>query len=97
MLTGKQKRYLRSIAHHLNPIFQVGKGGVNDNMIKQINEALEARELIKVAVLNNNFDHIDDVTESLIKGTKAELVQVIGHVIILYKESVNKKEIKLPR
>lgn len=97
MLTGKQKRYLRSLAHHLDPIFQVGKGGVNDNMIKQINEALEKRELIKVTVLNNNFDHLDDVKENLLKGTKAELVQVIGHVIILYKESINKKEIKLPR
>ncbi|KHF31277.1 RNA-binding protein [Anoxybacillus sp. BCO1] len=53
MLTGKQKRFLRSLAHHLTPIFQVGKGGVNDNMIKQIADALEARELIKVSVLKN--------------------------------------------
>ena len=51
MLTGKQKRYLRREAHHLSPIFQVGKGGVNENMVKQISEALEARELIKVSVL----------------------------------------------
>ncbi|WP_116289045.1 ribosome assembly RNA-binding protein YhbY, partial [Klebsiella pneumoniae] len=53
MLTGKQKRFLRAQAHHLSPIFQVGKGGVNDNMVKQISEALEARELLKVSVLQN--------------------------------------------
>jgi len=51
MLTGKQRSYLRSLANSIEPIFQIGKGGINDNMIKQFNEALEARELIKVAVL----------------------------------------------
>lgn len=96
MLTGKQKRFLRSKAHHLNPIFQVGKGGVNENMIKQIGEALEARELIKVSVLQNcEFDR-DEVAESLANGAKAELVQIIGNTIVLYKESVENKQISLP-
>ncbi|EKN64210.1 putative RNA-binding protein, YhbY family [Schinkia azotoformans MEV2011] len=96
MLTGKQKRFLRSKAHHLNPIFQVGKGGVNENMIKQIGEALEARELIKVSVLQNcEFDR-DEVAESLAKGAKAELVQIIGNTIVLYKESIEHKQISLP-
>ncbi len=96
MLTGKQKRLLRSKAHHLNPIFQVGKGGVNENMIKQIGEALEARELIKVSVLQNcEFDR-DEVAESLANGAKAELVQIIGNTIVLYKESVENKQIILP-
>ena len=54
MLTGKQKRYLRSMAHHLDPIFQVGKGGVNDHLIRHIQEAIEVRELIKITVLNNS-------------------------------------------
>ncbi|MGC4375956.1 ribosome assembly RNA-binding protein YhbY [Fictibacillus sp. Mic-4] len=96
MLTGKQKRYLRSEAHHLNPIFQVGKGGVTENMIKQINEALEARELLKVSVLQNCEEDRETVAEALVKGTKAELVQIIGNTIVLYKESVNNKEIELP-
>lgn len=96
MLTGKQKRFLRSKAHHLNPIFQVGKSGVNENMVKQIGEALEARELIKVSVLQNcEFDR-DEVAESLVDGTKAELVQIIGNIIVLYKESVENKQISLP-
>ena len=97
MLKGKQKRYLRSLAHHLDPIFQVGKGGVNDNMIKQINEALEARELIKVSVLKNNLDDVEEIAENIVGGTSAELVQIIGHTIVLYKESKENKEIILPR
>ncbi|MEC1671766.1 MULTISPECIES: ribosome assembly RNA-binding protein YhbY [Bacillus] len=96
MLTGKQKRFLRSKAHHLSPIFQVGKGGVNDNMIKQISEALEARELIKISVLQNCEDDKNDVAEALVKGSHAELVQTIGNTIVLYKESKENKQIELP-
>jgi RNA-binding protein len=96
MLTGKQKRFLRSKAHHLNPIFQVGKGGVNDNLIKQIGEALEARELLKVSVLQNCDEDRDDVASELSKGARAELVQVIGNTIVLYKESRENKQLQLP-
>lgn len=96
MLTGKQKRYLRSLAHHLTPIFQVGKGGVNDNMVKQIKEALEVRELIKVSILQNNDDDKHDVAAALAEGAEAELVQLIGHTIVLYKESKEQKQIQLP-
>ncbi|MEC2076484.1 ribosome assembly RNA-binding protein YhbY [Metabacillus fastidiosus] len=97
MLKGKQKRYLRSEAHHLNPIFQVGKGGVNENMVKQISEALEARELIKINILQNCEEDRNTVADKLSKGAKAELVQVIGNTIVLYKESVENKKITLPR
>lgn len=96
MLTGKQKRFLRSKAHHLTSIFQVGKGGVNDNMIKQIAEALEARELIKVSVLQNCEEDKNDVAEALVKGSRSELVQTIGNTIVLYKESKENKQIELP-
>ncbi|MBT2686371.1 ribosome assembly RNA-binding protein YhbY [Bacillus sp. ISL-37] len=97
MLTGKQKRFLRSKAHHLTPIFQVGKGGVNENMIKQIADVLEARELIKVSILQNCDEDRDNVAEQLSRGAKAELVQVIGNTIVLYKESRENKQIVLPR
>ena len=96
MLTGKQKRFLRSKAHHLNPIFQVGKGGVNENIIKQIGEALEARELLKVSVLQNCEEDRNDVASMLIKGARAELVQIIGNTIVLYKESRENKQLQLP-
>ncbi|MEH7223178.1 ribosome assembly RNA-binding protein YhbY [Bacillus sp. JJ1566] len=97
MLTGKQKRFLRSKAHHLDPIFQVGKGGVNDNMIKQISDTLEARELLKVSVLQNCEDDRDTVADELSKGAKAELVQIIGNTIVLYKESKENKQLVLPK
>ncbi|MDP4155747.1 ribosome assembly RNA-binding protein YhbY [Neobacillus sp. PS3-12] len=97
MLTGKQKRYLRSKAHHLDPIFQVGKGGVNDNMVKQISDALEARELFKISVLQNCEEDKTVVAEELAGRTGAELVQIIGNTIVLYKESVENKQITLPR
>ncbi|MFD1864017.1 ribosome assembly RNA-binding protein YhbY [Planococcus chinensis] len=97
MLTGKQKRFLRSEAHHLDPIFQVGKGGVSGTMLRQIEEALEARELVKISILQNNEDDKNDVANQLAEGTAAELVQLIGHTVILYKQSVNNKRIELPR
>ncbi|GIN55853.1 ribosome assembly RNA-binding protein YhbY [Lederbergia ruris] len=96
MLTGKQKRFLRSTAHHLQPIFQVGKGGVNDNMIKQIKEALEARELIKISILQNCEEDRETVGNALSAGANAELVQIIGNTIILYKESQDNKQLELP-
>ncbi|VEF47716.1 putative RNA-binding protein [Bacillus freudenreichii] len=96
MLTGKQKRFLRSKAHHLQPIFQVGKGGVNDNMIKQISEALEARELLKVSILQNCEEDRETVAASIVRGTGSELVQIIGRIIVLYKESRENKQIELP-
>jgi RNA-binding protein len=96
MLTGKQKRFLRSKAHHLDPIFQVGKGGVNENMIKQVAVALEARELFKISVLQNCEEDKNVVAEQLAQGTGADIVQIIGNTIVLYKESVEKKQITLP-
>ncbi|SDD18256.1 RNA-binding protein [Terribacillus halophilus] len=96
MLTGKQKRYLRAQAHHLKPIFQVGKIGVNDNMLIQIGEALEKRELLKVSLLQNCLDEKEDVAAAIAEGTGASIVQIIGSTIILYRESEEHKQIKLP-
>lgn len=97
MLTGKQKRFLRAEAHHLTPIFQVGKGGVNEHMLTQIKEALEARELIKVRILDNCEEEKHEVAEQLAEGSGAELVQLIGLTVVLYKESKNNKKIVLPK
>ena len=96
MLTGKQKSFLRAKAHHLKPIFQVGKVGVNDNMIEQINDVLEKRELIKVSVLQNSSEDKDTVAEQLSQAAEAELVQVIGNNIVLYRESKENKQLQLP-
>ncbi|MGG1638519.1 RNA-binding protein [Paenibacillus sp. FSL A5-0031] len=96
MLTGKQKRYLRALAHHLTPIFQVGKGGTNDHLVRHIEEAIESRELIKVSVLNNCLDDPKEIGVEVAKSAGAELVQVIGKTIVLYKESKDNKQIELP-
>lgn len=96
MLTGKQRSYLRSLANTLQPIFQVGKGGVNDNMVKQFSDALEARELIKATVLKNALVETRDVCEELARLTGAEIVQVIGSKFVLYRESKENKVIELP-
>jgi RNA-binding protein len=96
MLTGKQKRFLRAEANRMKPIFQVGKTGVNENMTKQIGEALEKRELLKIHVLQNCMEDKQTVAEQLVEATEAELVQVIGSQIILYKESEENKQIELP-
>ena len=66
MLTGKQKRYLRSQAHHVTPTFQIGKSGLNDNMIEQLNEILENRELIKIHILQNNMGDKKELAEAVI-------------------------------
>ncbi|PKC50847.1 hypothetical protein RhiirA1_485192 [Rhizophagus irregularis] len=96
-LEGKQKRFLRAEAHHLTPIFQVGKGGVNEQMLRQISDALEVRELLKVRILDNCEDEKNDVAEALAEGTNSELVQLIGLTVVLYKESKNNKKIVLPK
>ncbi|MFA9558812.1 ribosome assembly RNA-binding protein YhbY [Evansella sp. AB-rgal1] len=96
MLTSKQKKFLKSKAHHLKPIFQVGKGGVNENLIKQVDDALEARELIKVSVLQNCDEDREEVAEEISHGANAEVVQLIGSTIVLYKESEKSKKIELP-
>ncbi|WP_342525352.1 ribosome assembly RNA-binding protein YhbY [Chryseomicrobium sp. FSL W7-1435] len=97
MLTSRQKKFLRSEAHHVSPIFQVGKGGVNEQLIKSVQEALEARELIKISILQNCEEDKNEVAEELAKKTGSELVQLIGLTIVLYKESKKSKKLLLPR
>ncbi|GKU78252.1 ribosome assembly RNA-binding protein YhbY [Paenibacillus sp. L3-i20] len=97
MLTGKQKRHLRSLAHHLSPIFQVGKGGTNDHLVRHIQEAIETRELMKISVLNNCLDDPKEIGVEIASKAGAELVQVIGKTIVLYKESKDYKTIVLPK
>lgn len=90
-LTGKQKRFLRSKAHHLNPIFQIGKNGLNKEVIVQINEALEKRELIKVGLLQNTDEVAEEVAAVLEKEIGCDAVQIIGRVIVLFKPSTQEK------
>ncbi|NLJ98661.1 MAG: ribosome assembly RNA-binding protein YhbY [Tissierellia bacterium] len=97
MLTGKQRSYLKSMANTMDPIFQVGKSGITDNFIKQIDEALEARELLKVKVLNNSLLEAKEVANDLAEKLDAEFVQSIGNKFVLYRESKENKKISLPK
>ncbi|PCF75408.1 RNA-binding protein [Staphylococcus delphini] len=95
-LTGKQKRFLRSKAHHVDPTFQIGKSWINDNMVEQLKETLENRELIKIHILQNNMDDKSELAQNISQATGSELVQLIGSMIVLYKESRENKQIELP-
>lgn len=96
MLTGKQKRFLRAMGNELEPILQIGKGGITDNVVMQADEALEARELIKGRVLQNCLEDPQVVAEELAERTGAELVQVIGRNFLLYRRAQEKPKIQLP-
>ena len=87
MLTTKQKVKLRSLAMDLRPIFQVGKEGLSDNLIQGLNDALEARELIKISVLKTVSAPLKQVAYDLVSATNSELIQIIGRQIVLYKQS----------
>ena len=95
-MPSKQRAYLRSLAHSLDTIFQVGKGGIGDNMCEQISNALEARELIKLRVLENCDYSAREAAEIIAEEVGAEVVQVIGTKFVLYRESSDKKKIILP-
>ncbi|MBS4537161.1 ribosome assembly RNA-binding protein YhbY [Clostridium sp. D2Q-11] len=97
MLTGKQRSFLKKEAHGVDPILQIGKNGVTDNFITQVNDALEARELVKVNVLNNSFLDTKEVANDVANKTGAEFVQSIGNKFVLYRESEENKTIKLPK
>ena len=97
MLTSKQRASLRAMASSLETIFQVGKGGVNDNMCEQISNALEARELIKLRVLDNCDLNAKEAAQIISEETDSDVVQVIGTRFVLYRESVDHKKIELPR
>ena len=95
MLTSKQRAQLRGLANGMQAIFQVGKGGVGDALIKQVDDALEARELIKITVLENAQTTSRAVADEISIKVKADVVQVIGSKFILYRESKEHKEIVL--
>lgn len=96
MLTGRQRSYLKSIANGLDPIIQIGKNGISENLIKQIDDALEAREIIKVKILNNSLLETKETANEIAKLTNSEFVQSIGNKFVLYRESKESKKIELP-
>ena len=94
-LTSKQRSQLRGLANTIDTILQIGKDGIGENLIKQADDALEARELIKGRVLDNNLEYdARTAAEALAKATRSEVVQVIGTKFVLYRESHSKPKDK---
>ena len=95
-LTSKQRAQLRGLANTIDTILQVGKDGIGENLVQQAHEALEARELIKGRVLENNIEYdARTAAAELAKATRSEVVQVIGSKFVLYRESHSKPREKL--
>ena len=95
MLTSKQRSQLKGLAATADTIIQVGKGGINDNLIIQVRDALKARELVKGRVLENSLLTAREACETLAEACKAEQVQVIGSKFVLYKRNETNPKIEL--
>lgn len=86
-ITGKQVRQLRSMAHHLDPIISIGKQDITSSIIEQTNQLLENKELIKCSVQNTSALDVQEAAYMLAEATESEMIQVIGHKFVLYRES----------
>ena len=96
-MTSKQRSYLKSLAMKEDAILQIGKGSVSSELAESVREALDARELIKISILQNCLDDPEEMARFLAERTQSEVVQIIGHKIVLYKEGKGeRKKIWLP-
>ena len=98
-MTTKQRAYLKSLAMNIEPVYNIGKASITPEFTEGINEVIEARELIKISVLKNCADDPRVLAQILAERTGAEVVQVIGKKIVLYRQAKNKekRKIELPR
>ena len=95
MLNSRQRAQLRGLANSLDTIFQVGKGGATENTVKQVDDTLEARELIKLRVLETSPVSAREAADEIAEKTHSDVVQVIGTRFVLYRESRDNKQIRL--
>lgn len=97
MLTGKQRSYLKGLANTITPITQIGKSGITESFIAQLDSALEARELVKVHVLENSMLDSKEAANEAAQLTNAEFVQAIGSKFVLYRRSKENPKIEIPK
>lgn len=95
MITSKQRAYLRGLANSMEPILQIGKGGISENLVIQVSEALEKRELIKVHILESAMLDTKATCAELAELTGADCVQSIGNKFVLYRESEKNKKTEI--
>jgi RNA-binding protein len=96
-LTGKQLRHLRALGHSLDPVVQLGKQGLTDNVVAAVDSALEQHELVKVRVGTECPDERHDVATALAPRTKSETAQVLGRTVLLYRRHPKEPKIQLPK
>ncbi len=96
IMTSKQRAYLRSLANTIEPIFQIGKSGISENLINQLNDAINARELIKISTLETAPADARELGEEIAIATNSILVQTIGNKITLYRPKKKNSRINLP-
>jgi len=96
-MTSKQRAYLKGLAMTMEPIFQVGKGGISPELTKALEDALIARELIKISVLQNCAENPKEIAQTIADRTRSQVVQVIGRKIVLYKPDPKEPKYPLPR
>lgn len=95
MLTGKERAYLKGLAQNIDPLIQLGKDGINEGFLKQMDKLLEDHELVKIKVLQNAPVEVDEIVDEILEKTGAEFVQKIGKKLTIYRESKEKKKIQL--
>lgn len=96
-MTSKQRAYLKGLAMTMEPIINVGKSGVTPELVASVDEAIEKRELIKIGVLKNCMDEPKTIAETVAARTRAQVVQVIGKKIVLYRQKKENPKIELPK
>lgn len=94
-MTSKQRSYLKGLAMNIDSVFQIGKSSLTPEVTEAVNEALEARELVKLSVLKNCLDDGRSIAEVLAERTHSEVVQVIGRKIVLYRPAKDEKKRKI--
>ena len=95
MINSKQRAYLKSLANNIKPSFQVGKQGLTDSLIEELDAQLEYSELIKISVLDNSPADVGDIADEILEKTQSQFVQMIGGKLIIYRESKKHKKIEL--
>ena len=96
-LTGKQRRHLRALGHHLDPVVQIGQDGVSDAVVSQADAQLDAHELIKVKIGESSPQDRHQAADMLAARTQAQVAQVLGRTVLLYRPRKDKPQIVLPR
>lgn len=97
LLSGKQRRHLRALAHPLKPLVQLGKGGIDDGLVAALDRALLDHELVKVKIGEHADLDRHTAADRLAKQTHSSVAQVLGNIVLLYRAHPDKPQISLPR